>query len=108
MGGKPNICSRYFQSGVSSAKQQLPRPGEGDCSGERRHGKYLDRMGLLSEGEPIDWQEMKSLQHHVRHCGVEQFIRCYNKLKVETNFNLYYLSLKKLHVLFYRTIAGVV
>ena len=43
-------------------------------------------MGLLSEGEPLDWEEMKKWQEHVRRYGVEQFIRLYNKLKV--NFRL--------------------
>ena len=41
-------------------------------------------MGLLSEGEPLDWEEMKDWQTHVRKYGVEQFIRLYNKLKVRT------------------------
>ena len=39
-------------------------------------------MGLLSEGEPLEWEEMKDWQTHVRRYGVEQFIRLYNKLKV--------------------------
>ena len=39
-------------------------------------------MGLLSEGEPLDWEEMKGWQEHVRKYGVDQFIRLYNKLKV--------------------------
>ena len=43
-------------------------------------------MGLLSEGEPLDWQEMKEWQEHVRRYGVEQFIRLYNKLKVNRKF----------------------
>ena len=37
---------------------------------------------MLSEGEPLDWEEMKDWQTHVRKYGVEQFIRLYNKLKV--------------------------
>ena len=41
-------------------------------------------MGLLSEGEPLEWEEMKDWQTHVRKYGVEQFIRLYNKLKVRT------------------------
>jgi len=45
-------------------------------------------MGLLSEGEPIDWQDMKSLQQHVRQYGVEQFIRHYNKLKDDSRRGL--------------------
>ena len=39
-------------------------------------------MGLLSEGQPLDWEEMKEWQEHVRKYGVEQFIRLYNRLKV--------------------------
>ena len=39
-------------------------------------------MGLLSEGQPLDWEEMKDWQTHVRKYGVEQFIRLYNRLKV--------------------------
>ena len=39
-------------------------------------------MGLLSAGEPMTWEEMKAWQDHVRHHGVKQFIRLYNRLKV--------------------------
>lgn len=45
-------------------------------------------MGLLSEGEPLEWQEMKEWQSHVRKYGVEQFIRLYNKLKDDTGRGL--------------------
>lgn len=62
-------------------------------------------MGLLSEGEPMDWQEMKRWQQHVRQYGVEQFIRLYNKLKVKKNENVFYASLA-IHGLIYRTTAG--
>ena len=50
-------------------------------------------MGLLSEGQPLDWEEMKQWQDHVRKYGVEQFIRLYNKLKVTVNchLSLYFL-----------------
>ena len=50
-------------------------------------------MGLLSEGEPLEWEEMKEWQTHVRKYGVEQFIRLYNKLKVTVNshLSLYFL-----------------
>jgi len=40
-------------------------------------------MGLLSAGEPMTWEEMKAWQDHVRHHGVKQFIRLYNRLKDE-------------------------
>jgi len=40
-------------------------------------------MGLLSEGEPMEWEDMKAWQEHVRKYGVEQFIRLYNRLKDE-------------------------
>ena len=62
-------------------------------------------MGLLSEGSPMEWEDMVAWQAHVRlqfiiiimikiteiernvnhtrKYGVEQFIRLYNRLKVE-------------------------
>jgi len=40
-------------------------------------------MGLLSEGEPMEWEDMVAWQAHVRKYGVEQFIRLYNRLKDE-------------------------
>jgi glutamate--cysteine ligase catalytic subunit len=39
-------------------------------------------MGLLSAGEPLDWEDMVQWQDHVRKYGVQQFIRLYNRLKV--------------------------
>jgi len=36
---------------------------------------------LLSEGEPLSWDEMVGWQEHVRRHGVEQFIRLYNRRK---------------------------
>ena len=39
-------------------------------------------MGLLSEGQPMEWEDMKAWQKHVRKYGVEQFIKLYNRLKV--------------------------
>ena len=39
-------------------------------------------MGLLSEGQPMEWEDMKGWQEHVRKYGVEQFIKLYNRLKV--------------------------
>ena len=50
-------------------------------------------MGLLSAGEPMTWEEMKAWQDHVRHHGVKQFIRLYNRLKViKEGVNKKYLS----------------
>ena len=47
-------------------------------------------MGLLSEGAPMEWEDMVEWQKHVRKYGVEQFIRLYNKLKVkELEFMIY-------------------
>eukprot|EP00088_Acartia_fossae_P005017 TRINITY_DN12194_c0_g1_i2.p1 TRINITY_DN12194_c0_g1~~TRINITY_DN12194_c0_g1_i2.p1 ORF type:complete len:647 (-),score=161.02 TRINITY_DN12194_c0_g1_i2:122-2062(-) len=40
-------------------------------------------MGLLSVGKPMTWEEMKEWQEHVRHYGVKQFIKLYNRLKDE-------------------------
>jgi glutamate--cysteine ligase catalytic subunit len=40
-------------------------------------------MGLLSAGVPLDWEDMGQWQEHVRKYGVQQFIRLYNRLKVE-------------------------
>ncbi len=41
------------------------------------------KMGLLSAGEPLDWEDMVQWQDHVRKYGVQQFIRLYNRLKVQ-------------------------
>ena len=41
-------------------------------------------MGLLTAGQPMEWEEMKPWQEHVRKHGVEQFIRLFNRLKDET------------------------
>ena len=46
-------------------------------------------MGLLSEGEPMEWEEMVAWQKHVRKYGVEQFVRLYNRLKVSTSNGLF-------------------
>merc|ERR1712198_386960 len=40
-------------------------------------------MGLLSEGKPMAWEDMKGWQEHVRKYGVEQFIKLYHRLKDE-------------------------
>jgi len=45
-------------------------------------------MGLLSEGQPMEWEEMVPWQDHVRKYGVEQFIRLYNKLKSDSGRGL--------------------
>jgi glutamate--cysteine ligase catalytic subunit len=37
-------------------------------------------MGLLSEGEPLSWEETHKYADHVRQHGVEQFIHLYKKL----------------------------
>ena len=47
-------------------------------------------MGLLSEGEPLPWNETKKWADHVRQHGVLQFIELYKKLetrKVSNPFN---------------------
>ena len=38
-------------------------------------------MGLLSEGEPLPWNETKKWADHVRQHGVLQFIELYKKLE---------------------------
>ena len=38
-------------------------------------------MGLLSEGEPLSWDETKKWADHVRQHGVLQFIELYKKLE---------------------------
>ncbi|XP_075982985.1 glutamate--cysteine ligase [Anticarsia gemmatalis] len=42
------------------------------------------RMGLLSEGNPLTWEETKALAEHVRQHGIEQFINLYKKLQDRT------------------------
>lgn len=42
------------------------------------------RMGLLSEGSPLSWDETKALAEHVRQHGIEQFINLYCKLQDRT------------------------
>ncbi len=37
-------------------------------------------MGLLSEGEPLSWEETHKYADHVRRHGVEQFIHLYKRL----------------------------
>lgn len=38
-------------------------------------------MGLLSEGNPLSWEETKALAEHVRKHGIIQFINLYHRLK---------------------------
>ena len=38
-------------------------------------------MGLLTEGQPLSWDETKALADHVRKHGVQQFIHLYRKLE---------------------------
>ncbi|XP_017870758.1 PREDICTED: glutamate--cysteine ligase [Drosophila arizonae] len=38
-------------------------------------------MGLLSEGNPLSWEETKKLVDHVREHGINQFIHLYHRLK---------------------------
>lgn len=38
-------------------------------------------MGLLSEGNPLSWEETKKYADHVRKHGIEQFIHLYARLK---------------------------
>lgn len=38
-------------------------------------------MGLLSEGQPLSWDETKKLSSHVRQHGIEQFINLYHRVK---------------------------
>ncbi|XP_063704452.1 glutamate--cysteine ligase catalytic subunit [Culicoides brevitarsis] len=38
-------------------------------------------MGLLSEGNPLSWEETKKHAEHVRQHGIQQFINLYAKLK---------------------------
>lgn len=38
-------------------------------------------MGLLTEGEPLSWEETKKHADHVRQHGVDQFINQYHRLK---------------------------
>ncbi|KAL0281438.1 UNVERIFIED_CONTAM: hypothetical protein PYX00_002425 [Menopon gallinae] len=38
-------------------------------------------MGLLSEGNPLSWEETHALADHVREHGITQFINLYQKLK---------------------------
>lgn len=38
-------------------------------------------MGLLTEGNPLSWEETKKLSDHVRKHGIIQFINLYARLK---------------------------
>lgn len=37
-------------------------------------------MGLLTEGQPLTWEETKKLADHVRQHGVNQFVNLYHQL----------------------------
>lgn len=37
-------------------------------------------MGLLTEGEPLTWEETKQLADHVRQHGIDQFVNLYHQL----------------------------
>lgn len=41
-------------------------------------------MGLLSEGNPLPWDQTKSLTEYVREHGIIQFINLYHRLKDKT------------------------
>ena len=45
-------------------------------------------MGLLSEGEPLPWNETKKWADHVRQHGVLQFIELYKKLETRKVSNI--------------------
>jgi len=38
-------------------------------------------MGLLTQGQPLDWKETKKYAEHVRVHGIKQFIHMYKRLK---------------------------
>ena len=57
-------------------------------------------MGLLSEGEPLSWNETKKWADHVRQHGVLQFIELYKKLetrKVSNHSNSFSTEAKIVH-----------
>lgn len=37
-------------------------------------------MGLLTEGQPLTWEETKQLADHVRQHGIDQFVNLYHQL----------------------------
>jgi len=37
-------------------------------------------MGLLTEGQPLSWDETKQLADHVRQHGIDQFLNLYHQL----------------------------
>lgn len=41
-------------------------------------------MGLLTEGNPLSWEETKKLSKHVRDHGIQQFINMYSRLRDRT------------------------
>ncbi|KAL4715235.1 hypothetical protein ACJJTC_007817 [Scirpophaga incertulas] len=67
-----SVISRIFSSKRLSRLQNL------------FHTCKTVRMGLLSEGSPLSWDETKALTEHVRQHGIEQFINLYRKLHDRT------------------------
>ena len=47
-------------------------------------------MGLLTTGEPLNWQETKKNSNLVRKKGIEQFIRLYKTFKSRNNDSFKY------------------
>ena len=50
--------------------------------------KDTAKMGLLSEGKPLSWEETKKLADHVRKHGIIQFLNLYEKLRDRHNDGL--------------------
>ncbi len=51
---------------------------------KRRYSRnffFLIRMGLLSEGQPLNWIEIKAVLEQIQNYAVDQLIRIYNKCK---------------------------
>lgn len=46
---------------------------------------FLHRMGLLTEGSPLSWEETKQHADHVRSHGVTQLLHIYHRLKETEN-----------------------
>lgn len=52
--------------------------------------EFLIKMGLLSEGSPLDWPETKANADHVRKHGIKQFVNLYHKLQDRKKDVLYW------------------
>lgn len=50
---------------------------------ERNNYTYilLDKMGLLSQGKPLDWEETRKYAKYVQERGIAQFINVYHEAK---------------------------